>query len=37
MSAQTLYLGLVIASFGLFVVALLATSIWAAAGARKAS
>ena len=35
MSAQTIYLGLVIVAFALFAVSLLATSLWARPGARK--
>ena len=35
MSAQTLYLGLVIAAFGVFAVSLLATSLWTGSGKRN--
>lgn len=35
MSAQTLYLGLVITAFGVFAVSLLAASLWTGSGKRK--
>ena len=37
MSAQILYLALVIAAFGLFALSLLGTSVWAKRGERKAT